>query len=78
MSLALMILILTEKLYTYPLNTVFFFMLLTVESFEIFPKHNGYDFISDCFELADFYTIFLSGVADINRIFSLFHDCSII
>ena len=26
-----------------------FFILLAVKSFEIFPKHNGFDFISDFF-----------------------------
>ena len=33
-----------------------FFVSLTVRSFEIFPKHNGYGLLSLYFELMDFYT----------------------
>ena len=40
----------TEKLYTYPFNFGFI-ELLNVKSFEIFPKHNGYGFISKSFAL---------------------------
>ena len=34
----------------YPFNSVFF-MLLAVKLFGIFPKHNGYGFISEFFAL---------------------------
>ena len=34
----------------YPVNPVFI-ILLTENSFEIFPKHNGYDLISESFAL---------------------------
>ena len=33
------------------IQLILFFMLLAVKSFEIFPKHNGYDFIAESFAL---------------------------
>ena len=36
--------------FTYPFSPVFF-MLSTVRSFGIFPRHNGYGFISESFPL---------------------------
>ena len=54
-------------MYTFSLNPIFF-MLSTVKSFEIFLKQKGYD-ISEFF--------FLSSPSNINRIFSLHRDCSI-
>ena len=39
-----------EKLWTYPFNPVFI-ILLTENSFEVSPKHNGYGFISESFAL---------------------------
>ena len=50
----------SKKKYTHTHFILFFFQLLTQKSFEIFPRHNGYGFMSEFLLFINIFFVALS------------------